>query len=334
MKPTTVVTMGDPSGVGPEICVRAFEEEQIYNIMRPILVGNIDVISNMLILLDSKLVINQITNINDARNSFGIIDVINIELENKEAIEYGVMSKYGTTLAYNSIMKAIELGKKGLADVITTAPINKLSFEKAGYKEVSHTDIMNREFSGYKTLSMFSCVGVRVFHLTRHMSLMNAIKSLTIEKTAQKLEDIYYALIDLEINNPRIGLAALNPHASDDGMFGKEENDILIPAVNLCRAKGINVIGPVPADVIFHQGFNGNYDGILSLYHDQGHIACKTFNFNQSVSATLGLPFMRTTVDHGTAYDIAGKGIASHENIVASMVVGTQYWKMKYKEEK
>ncbi len=176
---------------------------------------------------------------------------------------------------------------------------------------------------------MFCCDKLRVFHLTRHMSLLNAINSLNIDEIVTKLSQIDATLKRIGIEHPRIALAALNPHASDHGMFGDEERLFLEPAAAICQKTGMNVTGPVPADSVFYQALNDRFDGVLSLYHDQGHIACKTYNYQKSVSATLGYAFMRTTVDHGTAYDIAGKGIADCENLYEAIRVGTVYWKLQ-----
>lgn len=325
--PIMALTMGDPSGIGPEICVGCFGDEELYEKSRPMLIGDKHEMEKAISLLNSNLELNLIENPEDARFEFGKVDLIQTDHGQSEEIVYGKPTKAGSVMANSFILKAIQLGKAKLVDGIATSPISKEEFTNAGYTETNHTAIFAREVTGYTTISMFHCNEMKVFHYTRHMSLLNAIKALDTEKITETFVKVHNAMQRVGFDNPRIAVAALNPHASDNGMFGLEEKEIIEPAVEKAKEQGINAFGPIPADSVFYQHRNGSYDAVLSLFHDQGHIACKTYDFENSVSLTLGYPFVRTTVDHGTAYGIAGKGIASYGNLKAATLVGAEYAK-------
>ena len=178
---------------------------------------------------------------------------------------------------------------------------------------------------------MFNCHKLRVFFLSRHLSLKEACDYITKERVLENIELINKEITSVGISNPKIAVAALNPHGSDNGLFGDEEKQALIPAILEAKKLGIDAVGPVPADSVFHLGKSGRYDAILSLYHDQGHIACKTFDFDKTISLTLGLPFLRASVDHGTAFDIAGKNLAQAVSMVESVIVSSNYWNLMNK---
>jgi 4-hydroxythreonine-4-phosphate dehydrogenase len=213
------------------------------------------------------------------------------------------------------IEKAVKYALAGDIQAIATAPINKESIRLAGSKHIGHTEVIADLSESEKPLTMFWVRGVRIFFLTRHLSLRKAVEAVRKEKIVETVIIIDKLLKEIGFKKPRIAVAALNPHASDGGLVGDEEENELVPAVKELQGKGINSVGPVPADSVFHQAFAGRYDAILSLYHDQGHIAAKTVDFHGTVSATLGLPFIRTSVVHGTAFDIADKGIASSRSM-------------------
>lgn len=335
VRPIVAITLGDPAGVGPEICADCIMDKEIYDKVKPVLIGNKRIIAKALELKKCKFPIHIIEQPSQGIYKYGTIDLIQTDCDILGSeIEYGKFSIDAAKMAYSFIVKGIELAKQGLIDVISTSPINKESFSMAGFVEKDHTAIFKKYYGDVATTSMFHCLELKVFHYTRHMSLKNAIQFLDIDKVAKSIKKINITLKNLGIEKPVIAVAALNPHASDNGMFGDEEEKFLIPAIRKCREEGLIVEGPVPADAVFYLQRKGNYDAILTLYHDQGHIACKAYDFERSVSLTFGLPFMRTTVDHGTAYDIAGKGIASHQNLKEAVLVGAEYWKMQRNTEK
>jgi len=228
-------------------------------------------------------------------------------------------------MAYDFIIKSIELGKNRKIDGVSTAPINKQAIKLAGIKEPGHTEIYQNETNSPYALTMFSCHKLKVFFLSRHLSLVDAVHYVTKEHVVEYVHLIHKELRSVGIQNPKIAVAGINPHNGDNGLFGSEEVDELFPAVEELQKEGIDAIGPIPGDSVFMRGKKGEFDAILSMYHDQGHIACKTLDFDRSVTITWGLPFIRGSVDHGTAFDIAGKGIASCISLIESTKVCAEY---------
>lgn len=236
-------------------------------------------------------------------------------------------------MAVDWIMKSIELGMEGKVDAVSTAPIHKRAIKLVGVKEPGHTEIYQNVTKSPYALTMFSCHKLRVFFVSRHMSLVDAVHFATKDVVLEFIENIDKELRNVGIDNPCIAVAGINPHNGDNGLFGREEIDELEPAVKAAQEKGINAVGPCPADSVFHIGKSGKFDAILSMYHDQGHIACKTFDFQKSVTITWGLPFIRGSVDHGTAFDIAGKGIADCVSLIESTKVCVEYAVRKHERE-
>ena len=235
--------------------------------------------------------------------------------------------------AYSYLEKSIELGLAGRLDAVSTAPIHKVALKEAGVDHIGHTEIFEALTNSPYALTMFNVHKLRVFFLTRHVSVRKACDQITKERTLAYLKDIDREMRTYGFDNPSIAVAALNPHGGDGGLFGTEEIEHLIPAVEEAKAMGINARGPLPGDSIFAFALDGQHDCILSLYHDQGHIACKTLDFEKAVTITMGLPFMRSSVDHGTAFDIAGKGIANGGSMVESTRVAAYYAGLKMAHE-
>ena len=242
-----------------------------------------------------------------------------------DSIVWGEVQELAGRMSVDWIMKSIELGMAKKIDAVSTAPIHKRAIKLVGVKQPGHTEIYQDETHSPYALTMFSCHKLRVFFVSRHMSVIDACKYATKERVLEDVINIDKELRKVGIENPLIAVAALNPHGGDNGLFGTEEITDLIPAVEAAKEKGINCTGPVPADSVFNIGKSGKYDAILSLYHDQGHIACKTLDFEKSVTLTFGLPFIRSSVDHGTAFDIAGKGIAGCVSMIESTKVVSEY---------
>ncbi len=274
--------------------------------------------------------IHKIAHPQEARFSWGTLDVLETGDYDCDSIEWGKVQKLAGQMSLDYVMKSIELGKAGLIDVVSTAPIHKEAIKLAGCKLPGHTEIYQVETQSDYGLTMFHVHNLRVFFVSRHMALKAACDYANKARVLACVQQIHHEFTALNIKNPRIAVAALNPHGSDNGLFGHEEADNLIPAVKAAQEMGINAIGPVPADSVFHLGKQGRYDAILSLYHDQGHIACKTLDFERSITITFGLPFMRSSVDHGTAFDIAGTGKAGTVSMLESTLVAARYWKMKH----
>ncbi|KMI36366.1 4-hydroxythreonine-4-phosphate dehydrogenase PdxA [Klebsiella pneumoniae] len=309
-KPVVAITIGDPAGIGPEITVATMMDKSVYDECKPFLIGSVPIISRAMKIMGCDFAIHKIAHPQEARFSWGTLDVLETGDYDCDSIEWGKVQKLAGQMSLDYVMKSIELGKAGLIDVVSTAPIHKEAIKLAGCKLPGHTEIYQVETQSDYGLTMFHVHNLRVFFVSRHMALKAACDYANKARVLACVQQIHHEFTALNINNPRIAVAALNPHGSDNGLFGHEEADNLIPAVKAAQEMGINAIGPVPADSVFHLGKQGRYDAILSLYHDQGHIACKTLDFERSITITFGLPFMRSSVDHGTAFDIAGTGKA------------------------
>ena len=329
-KPVTAITMGDPAGIGPEIVVGTMLDKEIHEVCRPFVIGSIAIMERAAKVLGKELKYNKIEDPAEAKYEYGTVDIIETGEYDTDSIKWGEVQALAGQMAIDWIMKSIELGMAKKIDAVSTAPIHKGAIKLIGIKEPGHTEIYQHATNSPYALTMFSCHKLRVFFVSRHMSVVDACRYATKERVLEDVINIDKELRKIGIENPLIAVAALNPHGGDNGLFGTEEIDELIPAVKAAQEKGINAVGPCPADSVFHIGKSGKYDAILSLYHDQGHIACKTLDFEKSVTLTFGLPFIRSSVDHGTAFDIAGKGIAGAVSMIESTKVVSEYAAMQH----
>jgi len=326
-KPIIGITMGDPAGVGPEIIIKALDNKKIYDNVRPLVIGTVDYLKQTMSIINKHLDINKVEKIDDCRFIHGAIDVIDIPGEDK--VSFGEISSAAGRVAFECIKKSIIIGLERVIDGVATAPINKEAIKAAGIDFIGHTEMYADLTSSRDVLTMFQVDNLRIFFLTRHMSLIEACKQVTFQNVYKGILLSYQALLSLGFNKPKLAVAALNPHGGENGLFGYEESKEIIPAVQKAREEGKDVFGPIPADSVFHLARIGRYDAVLSLYHDQGHIAAKTLDFEKTVSVTVGLPFIRTSVDHGTAFDIAGKGIASSVSLEEAILVAGKYADMR-----
>lgn len=324
-KPVTALTMGDPAGIGPEICVDTMLDKGIHEVCRPFLIGSMAIMEKAAKVLGRELNYNKISDPSEAKYEYGIIDILETGAYDTDTIEWGKVQKLAGQMSIDFIMKSIELGIAGAVDAVSTAPIHKGAIKLVGVEEPGHTEIYQNQTHSPYALTMFSCHKLRVFFASRHMSLVDACRYATKEVVLQNVVNIDKELKKVGLKEPLIAVAGLNPHNGDGGLFGTEEQSELEPAVKAAQKIGIRAVGPCPADSVFHIGKSGKYDAILSLYHDQGHIACKTLDFEKSVTLTFGLPFIRSSVDHGTAFDIAGKGIAGAVSMIESTKVVSEY---------
>jgi 4-hydroxythreonine-4-phosphate dehydrogenase len=307
VRPVIAVTMGDPAGIGPEIVVRAVAEPAV-------------TASASLVVIGDRQRLEEAARITGAAPGFGerasLIDLANVPPE----LPWGRISPEAGRAAGQYLERAVGEAREGRADAIATAPLNKEALWLAGYPYPGHTEMLGALCGVDDPLTMFQVRGMRIFFLSRHLALREAIGRVTRDRVAAVLPRIAGELQALGIGAPHIAVAALNPHAGEGGALGREDQEELIPAVSAARAAGLTVSGPVPADSVFAHALEGRYDAVLSLYHDQGHIAAKTVDFHGAVSVTLGLPFIRTSVDHGTAFDIAGRGIARADSMAAAII--------------
>lgn len=319
-KPIIGITIGDPAGIGPEIIIRALKEREIYEVCKPLVIGCASALERARqVLQEDEIRFRELEKVSEAVFQYGTIDVLKTGEYDLSNLQWGTEQKLAGQISVDAIYKSIELGTSGEIDAVTTAPINKVAIKMVGVKQEGHTEIYFDGTNAPYVLTMFDCFQMRVFHLSRHMSLMNAIKYATKEHIFNELERINLELCNLGLENPLIAVAGINPHCGEGGLFGDEEIKEVIPAIMEAKEKGINVVGPIPPDTLFARGKTGEFDAILAMYHDQGHTPCKTLDLERTVSVTLGLPMLRCSVDHGTAFDIAGKGVATNTSMVAAI---------------
>ncbi|PAD34735.1 4-hydroxythreonine-4-phosphate dehydrogenase PdxA [Terribacillus saccharophilus] len=319
------IPMGDPAGIGPEITMKSLTKQEIYDVCKPLVIGDTAVIKKAIEIVEANLEVNEVSSPTEGKYELGTVDVINLDNIDIEKLEYGQVSVQGGQGAFEYIKKSVELAMDGQVQALATTPINKESLKAAKVPYIGHTEMLEDLAGTDDPLTMFEVNGMRIFFLTRHLSLKDAIAQMTKERVQDYLIRCDRALQRLGVENRRFAVAGLNPHSGEGGLFGWEEVEQIKPGIELAVKDGIDAVGPVPADSVFFQALNGKYDAVLSLYHDQGHIAAKMTDFHRTVSITNGLPFLRTSVDHGTAFDIAGKNIAESISMEECIKVAAQY---------
>lgn len=328
--PKLAITMGDPAGIGPEICARSLNHKEVYDLCRPLIVGDAKILQKAIELLGLDLQVNAIGDVKDAKFEYGTADIFDMNLIDLKTFQWGEVQVQCGNAAFQYVKKAIELAMAREVDGTCTAPLNKEAIHLAGHNYDGHTEIY-ATFTGTKKYAMLLADGpLRVIHVSTHVSLREACDRCKKERIIAVTELISDACRQFGIENPKIGIAGLNPHCSENGLFGWEEAQEIIPAVEELKARGFNVEGPIPPDSIFAKAKSGKYDGVVAQYHDQGHIPLKVLGFNwdpatgkmlpqRGVNITLGLPIIRVSVDHGTAFDVAGKGIAAEDALLSSI---------------
>jgi len=333
--PVLGVTMGDPAGVGPEIIVRAAAEPDVQRTTRPVVIGSASTLEEALALVGSPLRLHAVARVADCGWEPGTLEVLDLANVDVGTLPRARVSPAAGRAAYAYIEKAVDLAKEGTIDGIVTAPINKEALAAAGMPHSGHTEIL-ASLSGTRDFAML-LMGeeLRVIHVTSHVAIRRVPDLVTRERVLRTIELAQRALEDLGIRGGRIAVAGLNPHAGEDGLFGDEEKSAIGPAIADARASGLDVTGPLPADTLFSRARGGEFDIVVAMYHDQGHIPVKTLGFNydegtkrwvglSGVNVTVGLPFLRVSVDHGTAFDRAWKGVANHESMVEALQVAVR----------
>lgn len=308
--PVILITAGDPAGIGPEIILKILSDPDRPATCYPVVVGDAWVMGEVSGRLGLKTDIRSLGDLSDFAAQPGVIGVVDVSTAGIQRIVPGKAQALGAASAVKSLRRSIQLVRRGQAEGIVTCPINKEALRLGGYAWIGHTEMLQDLTHSRHVRTLFVTGPLRVFFATRHVSLKEAIQSLKKPLIYETIVDADLHMRRLGFSHPRLAVAGLNPHAGDGGLFGREEIDEIEPAVRQARDDGICVQGPVPADAVFHQCITGMFDAVVGLTHDQGHIATKTFDFHRTVSVTLGLPFIRTSVDHGTAFDIAWEGKA------------------------
>jgi len=326
-RPILGITMGDPFGVGPEIAVKALVKKEIYSMCRPLLIGDAEVFRQAVTFIGLGLKVRSVQSVTESGFEPGQIDVLQPADCSVRELRYGTISAAAGHAAFVAIEKAIELAQNKKIHAVVTGPINKEAINLAGHDFPGHTEIFAR-YTGTKDYAMLLIYGnLRVIHVTTHIPLQQVSGMITQDRVLKVIELAEDACKKFGIIAPRIGVAGLNPHAGDGGLFGRQEQEHITPAIETARSAGIHAEGPIPSDTLFPKAIGGLYDICVAMYHDQGHIPLKLTGFIwdkknmrwlsvNGVNITLGLPIIRTSVDHGTAFDIAGRGIASPDSMI------------------
>jgi len=284
MKPRVAITAGDPAGIGPEVAARAAADARVLAACEPIVYAP----------------------------------------PNGASFAPGVLSAAAGRAAYDVIVRAVDDAQRGVVDAVATAPVNKEAFRLAGLPWSGHTDLLAHLTSAPNVAMMFYSEALRVVLATMHIPLADVPRALTAASLEATIDLTARELPRFGIARPRIAVAGLNPHAGEHGLFGREEATAIRPAIEVCRARGVDVDGPFPGDTVFVRARRGDFDVVVACYHDQGLIPVKLVAFGQAVNVTLGLPIVRTSVDHGTAFDIAGKGTADPESMIAAVLLAAR----------
>lgn len=324
-KPFIGIPMGDPAGIGPEIVVKALQKDEIYQVCNPLVVGDAGILTKAARLLHADVELQTVTSPVEGEYKKGVMNVIDLANVNPGQFEYGNVHAQNGRAAYQYIERCVQLARENHISAVATTPINKPALKAAGVDFIGHTEIFAGLTETKDPLTMFEVRGMRVFFLTRHVPLRKACDMVTVERLLDYIDRCTQALESLGVTEGTMAVAGLNPHSGDGGLFGTEDRDYIVPAVEIAKAMGFRIEGPVGPDSVFHMALMGKYNSVLSLYHDQGHIATKTLDFERTIAITLGLPFLRTSVDHGTAFDIAGKGIASEVSMVEAILLAAKY---------
>lgn len=334
-KEYVVVPMGDPAGIGPEIVVKSFAKDGIFKEANILVVGDAKILEQANNICNTNLEINVVEDIKDGKYTNGTLDVIDLDLINMDTFKFGEVSAECGRASLAYIEKSADLCMNGDAVAMATTTINKESLAAAGIDELGHTNMLARITGVEDPLTMFQVQDLRVTFYSKHVSLKEACDLISKEGIKEYVLRTIDSLDTMGVEDPEVAVAGLNPHNGEHGLFGTEEVDSIIPAIEELQAEGVKVHGPIGADSVFYQALTGKYDGVLSLYHDQGHIATKMVDFHKTISITHDLPFLRTSVDHGTAFDIAGTGIASEESLDEAIRLAATYaHAFKVKNEK
>lgn len=343
-KPIVGITMGDPASIGPEIAVKALLEEKIHTLCRPLLVGDAGVFRHIIDKLKLDARVHAIQEVKDAKFQQGVLDVLDLQNVAVDTLRFGEVSAMAGKASFQAITKVIDLALKGEVAATVTGPINKKSINEAGHHFAGHTEIYAHYTQTDKYGMLLAEDNLRVIHVSTHVSLRQACDLVKKERILEVIELLHHGLKQLGEHNLKIGVAGLNPHAGDSGLFGEEDELEILPAVEEARRHGYDVEGPVPADTLFSKAVTGYYGGVIAMYHDQGHIPFKLSGFKwnaqkkqmdsvKGVNITMGLPIIRTSVDHGTAFEIAGKGVASPDAMILAIEYAVQLAKNRIKEK-
>ncbi|MFS0639157.1 4-hydroxythreonine-4-phosphate dehydrogenase PdxA [Mesobacillus foraminis] len=320
-KPVVGITMGDAAGVGPEIILKSLAYEEMYQISAPLVIGDSKILERAKSYVNSELMIKSVSaeELDQVSYQFGTVHCLDLNLLPSD-LPVGQVSPDAGHAAFEYLRTAIELAKEQKIDAICTAPLNKEALQKGGHKYPGHTEILADLTDTEDFSMMLSAPNLKVIHVTTHVGIIDAVKMINPERVYHVIKLAHETLEKAGISSPKIAVCGINPHAGESGLFGYgEEEEKVIPGVEKAQAEGINAVGPLPADTLFFRAVRGDFDIVVAMYHDQGHGPVKVLGLDAGVNITVGLPIIRTSVDHGTAFDIAGKGIADEKSLMEAM---------------
>jgi 4-phospho-D-threonate 3-dehydrogenase / 4-phospho-D-erythronate 3-dehydrogenase len=323
-RPILGITMGDASGAGPEIAVKALADPRIRAVCRPLVIGDGDTYRQAARITGINTLIRSIEHPEEATFENGVIEVIDLHNIDLAKLEFAKIQAMAGQAAYQCVVKAVELALNGQIAAIVTSALHKEALNLAGHHYAGHTELLAK-LCGTKSVAMMLVAGdFRVSHVSTHVSLREAIERTKKPRIVDVIRLTHDATRRMGVAEPRIAVSGLNPHSGEGGLFGNEEETEIRPAIESAAAEGINVVGPIPPDTVFYRMKNGQYDATVAMYHDQGHIPTKILAFDQGVNVTLGLPIIRTSVDHGTVFGKAGKGTARPDSMMEALQLGAK----------
>ncbi len=330
-RPFLGLTIGDPAGIGPEIVAKAVTQEEVRKACRPLIIGEAGTMRRAIRLCRLDLVIRSIASPAEITGDPGCLEVLDLKNTDTASCPPGVLAPHCGRAAVEYLNKAIDLTIAHELDGVVTGPVNKEAIAQAGFTYDGQTELF-AERTRTKDYAMLLVVGrMRVLHVSTHTSLRTACDKVTRARVLTVIRLAHQVLRDLGSRQKRIGVAGLNPHASESGRFGREEAAEIAPAVEAAKSEGIRASGPLPPDTLFHRHKLGEFDAVVAMYHDQGHIPLKLIGFHRGVNVTVGLPIIRTSVDHGTAFDIAGTGTANPRSLVEAILLATKFAHRRHK---
>jgi 4-hydroxythreonine-4-phosphate dehydrogenase len=322
--PIIAITMGDAAGIGPEIIVKALARPEPYAVCRPFVIGDAHRLGMAVSICRASVIVRTIAQFSDATFQPGAIDCIDLGLIPPD-LRFGELSPIAGNAAYQYVRRAVELALDHSIHAICTAPLNKEALHAGGHLYPGHTELLAALTGTPEVSMMLSAPNLRVIHCTTHVGLVDAVERIDaglVERTIRRGHD---TLLRAGIAHPRIAVCGINPHAGENGLFGRgEEATKIVPAVRAARAAGIDAQGPLAADTTFFRAVRGDFDLVVAMYHDQGHGPVKVLGLDAGVNITIGLPVIRTSVDHGTAFDIAGRGIADERSLIEALRQGAE----------
>jgi len=324
-RPLIAITMGDPAGIGPEVVLKALRSPHVYEVCRPLVVGDRRILERATAwIADAAFSYAAVQDPAAGRYEPGTITLLDLANATPEACPPGTVSATAGRAAAEYVLHACDLALAQQVAAVVTAPLNKEAMHLAGFRYAGHTELLAARTGADRVSMLLVSPKLRVVHVSTHVALSEAIQRVTSARVEETIELAYQACRALGVPDPRIAVAGLNPHASEGGLFGQEEAQAIMPAVRAARARGRTVSDPQPPDTIFLRALNGEWDIVVAMYHDQGHIPMKLLAFDSGVNVSVGLPIIRTSVDHGTAFDIAGSGQAREDSMLHAIEVAVR----------